>query len=160
MGRKHCEEKEKLLVTSNFSFSHSVFERLVLQTRKNQSLFGKGLRWDNANAPSATWDKMSSCLIIRIYADIIFFHISNRPEIHLMSIWKLFVDILVVKEGRLGRSPKASQSALPGQKCPRLPSREGKLGRFRPSLPSLEGKLGRPSQIALPGGQSGDSLPH
>ena len=66
----------------------------------------------------------------------------------------------VVKEGRLGRSPKASQSALPGQKCPRLPSREGKLGRFRPRLPSREGKLGRPSQIALPGGQSGDSLPH
>ena len=36
-------EKEKLLVTSNFSFSHSVFKRLVLQTRKNQGLFGKGL---------------------------------------------------------------------------------------------------------------------
>ena len=38
-------EKEKLLVTSNFSFSHSVFKRLVLQTRKNQGLFGKGLIW-------------------------------------------------------------------------------------------------------------------
>ena len=37
-------KKEKLLVTSNFSFSHSVFKRLVLQTRKNQGLFGKGLR--------------------------------------------------------------------------------------------------------------------
>ena len=36
-------EKEKLLVTSNFSFSHSVFQRLLLQTRKNQGLFGKGL---------------------------------------------------------------------------------------------------------------------
>ena len=34
---------EKLLVTSNFSFSHSVFKRLVLQTHKNQGLFGKGL---------------------------------------------------------------------------------------------------------------------
>ena len=37
-------------MTSNFSFSHSVFKRLVLQTRKNQGLFGKGLRvvksWD------------------------------------------------------------------------------------------------------------------
>ena len=32
-----------LLVTSNFSFSHSVFKRLVLQTCKNQGLFGKGL---------------------------------------------------------------------------------------------------------------------
>ena len=29
---------------SNFSFSHCVFKRLVLQTRKNQGLFGKGLR--------------------------------------------------------------------------------------------------------------------
>ena len=36
--------KEKLLVTSNFSISHSVFERLVQQTRTNQGLFGKGLR--------------------------------------------------------------------------------------------------------------------
>ena len=34
-------EKEKLLVESNFSFSYSVFKRLVQQTRKN--LFGKGL---------------------------------------------------------------------------------------------------------------------
>ena len=34
-------EKEKLLVTSNFSFSHSVFKRLVLQTGKNHGLFGK-----------------------------------------------------------------------------------------------------------------------
>ena len=36
-------EKEKLLVMSNFSFSQSVFKRLVLQTRKNQGFFGKGL---------------------------------------------------------------------------------------------------------------------
>ena len=28
--------------TSNFSVSHSVFKRLVLQARKNQGLFGKG----------------------------------------------------------------------------------------------------------------------
>ena len=28
---------------SNISFSHSVFERLILQTRENQGLFGKGL---------------------------------------------------------------------------------------------------------------------
>ena len=42
MGRKHWE-KDKLLVMSNFSFSHSVFKRLVLQTCNNQGLFGKGL---------------------------------------------------------------------------------------------------------------------
>ena len=42
-GLKTLCEKEKLLVTSNFSFSHSVFKRLVRQTRENQGLFGKGL---------------------------------------------------------------------------------------------------------------------
>ena len=42
-GRKHSVEKEKLLITSNFFFSHSVFNRLVLQTSKSQGLFGKGL---------------------------------------------------------------------------------------------------------------------
>ena len=42
-GYKRLWEKEKLFVTSNFSFSHSVFKKLALQTRKNQSLFGKGL---------------------------------------------------------------------------------------------------------------------
>ena len=36
-------EKEKLLVTSNFSFSHNVFKRLILQACKNQGLFGQGL---------------------------------------------------------------------------------------------------------------------
>ena len=36
-------EKEKLLVTSNFSFSLSVFKSQVLQTCKKQGLFGKEL---------------------------------------------------------------------------------------------------------------------
>ena len=36
-------EKEKLLFESNFSFSHSVFKIPVLQNRKNQGLFWKGL---------------------------------------------------------------------------------------------------------------------
>ena len=35
---------EKLLITSNFSFSYSVFKGLRLQTGKNQGLFGKGLK--------------------------------------------------------------------------------------------------------------------
>ena len=46
MGRKTLWEKEELLVTSNFSFSHSVFKRLALQTFKIQGLFGKGLITD------------------------------------------------------------------------------------------------------------------
>ena len=42
-GRKTLWEKEKLLVTSNFSFAHSVFKRLVSQGRQKVSLFGNGL---------------------------------------------------------------------------------------------------------------------
>ena len=43
-GKKTLWEKDELLVTSKSSFSHSVFKRLALQTRKNQGLFGKGLK--------------------------------------------------------------------------------------------------------------------
>ena len=47
-------EKEKLLVTSNFSFSHSIFRRFVLQTRKSQGIFWKGLnnlsQYETANS--------------------------------------------------------------------------------------------------------------
>ena len=35
--------KREMLVTSNFSFSHCVFKRLVLQTPINQGLFGNEL---------------------------------------------------------------------------------------------------------------------
>ena len=48
--QKTLWEKEKLLVTSNFSFSHSVFKRPVVQTRKDQGLFGKGLKRTLPNA--------------------------------------------------------------------------------------------------------------
>ena len=42
-GRKLCGEKEKLLIRSNFSFSHRVFKRLVLQTCESKGLHGKGI---------------------------------------------------------------------------------------------------------------------
>ena len=44
-GKKTLWEKEKLLVRSNFSFSHSVFKRLVSQGRQKVSLCGNGLRF-------------------------------------------------------------------------------------------------------------------
>ena len=37
--RKHCGKRR------NRSFSHGVYKRLLLQTRKNQGLFGKELIW-------------------------------------------------------------------------------------------------------------------
>ena len=42
-GQKTLWEKKKFLVMSNYS-SHSVFKQLRQQTRKNQGLFGKGLK--------------------------------------------------------------------------------------------------------------------
>ena len=42
-GWKTLLEKEKLLVTSTFSISHSVFKRPVVLTCKNQGLFGNEL---------------------------------------------------------------------------------------------------------------------
>ena len=50
-GLKTLWEKEKLLIMSNFSFSHSVFKRLVRQTHKNQGLFGQGLSHSHTMAP-------------------------------------------------------------------------------------------------------------
>ena len=44
MGKKTLREKEKLLVASNFSFSHSVFKRLVSQGRQKASLCGNGIK--------------------------------------------------------------------------------------------------------------------
>ena len=41
--QKRLWEKEKLHVTSNFSFSQSVLKRFVRQACKSQGLFGKGL---------------------------------------------------------------------------------------------------------------------
>ena len=41
--KKTLWKKEKLLVMSNFSFFRSVFKRLILKTRKNKDLLGKGL---------------------------------------------------------------------------------------------------------------------
>ena len=43
--RKHCEKGE-MLVIINFSFSHSVFKSLILQTHENKGFFGKGLNKD------------------------------------------------------------------------------------------------------------------
>ena len=47
LSRKHCGKRRnrswELHVTSNFSISHSVFKKLVLQTSKNNGLLAKGL---------------------------------------------------------------------------------------------------------------------
>ena len=67
-------EKEKMLITSKFSFSHSVFKRPVLQTRKNQGLFGKGLI-ETQNSPSWEGQNMS----------VMFFFRHSDPEFRIFN---------------------------------------------------------------------------
>ena len=62
--KKTLWEKEKLLVRSNFSFSNSVFKRLVLHTRKNKDLFVKRL--------SSGITKKEKINVCSIYATIYF----------------------------------------------------------------------------------------
>ena len=45
MGIKHSGKRRNCSLRAISPFFHSVFKRLVLQTRKNQGLFGKGLSY-------------------------------------------------------------------------------------------------------------------
>ena len=58
-GYKTLWEKEKLLIVSNFSFSHSVFKILVLQTRKKP-----GLNWERVKVQQAPGFYMSAVQVI------------------------------------------------------------------------------------------------
>ena len=67
-GQKTLGEKKKLLVTSNFFFSPSVFKRLVLQTGKNQGLLGKWLNYDNSHSMAET---RRNCIVPSIHSFLI-----------------------------------------------------------------------------------------
>ena len=73
MGKKHCEEKEKLLATSNFSFSHHVFKGVLLQTGKNQGLFGKRL--------------IIFCPLVKTYVDFTSFPVINGSYFDYLNAW-------------------------------------------------------------------------
>ena len=66
-----------------------------------------------------------------------------------------FTETIVVREGTMGRSAKASHIALLWPKSSHIALLEGKMGRFRPILPFWKGNMGRPSHIALLEGQYG-----
>ena len=94
IGLKTRWEKEKLLVTSNFSFSHSVFNSLLLQTCKNQGLFGKRLNTVlNASCQnrlykgSKSMEKLCRIQVLSIY------YTSNRNTIHnnMLNFLKIII---------------------------------------------------------------------
>ena len=87
---KTMSGKEKLLVTSNSSFSYSVFKRLVLQTHKNQGLFGKGLIYHVNILKTLPKNKTLASSKLKAFADdklnvprnttIVFHRIENRKK--------------------------------------------------------------------------------
>ena len=99
-GRKHCGQKEKLLVTSNFSFSHSVFKRLVLQTRTNQGLFGRGLINNIRYDCQLQWLTSNSYLPVNVPK--IHDNAQHCVQVPMLSCrcW-IFSKILVKKRGEL-----------------------------------------------------------
>ena len=85
IGKKTLWEKEKLFVMSYFSFSHSVFKRLVQHTLKNQGLFGKRLMKtsrEKEQSPKLSlilskthWDLIASTL-----EQLFHFHLNKSPS--------------------------------------------------------------------------------
>ena len=66
-------EKEKLLVTSDFSFSHSVFKRLVPQTHKKP-----GLVWERVKRFSKLNPLLHKILILTHQQQIAFENIVGK----------------------------------------------------------------------------------
>ena len=75
-GWKTLWEKEKLLVSSNFSFSQGVFKRFVLQRRKIQGLFWKGLTLTKI----LDWSKLKALADDKINVAEMITSVSERVE--------------------------------------------------------------------------------
>ena len=63
--------KGEIALTINFFFSHVVFKRLVLQTRKNQGLFGQGLKnmfiihFAYEISVLSVWPRLKFCYLVK-----------------------------------------------------------------------------------------------
>ena len=64
MGRKHCGKRRNC--SSNFSFSHCVFKRLVSQGHQKVSLCGNGLKENDYSLPK---EKFLDWFKLKAFAD-------------------------------------------------------------------------------------------
>ena len=88
--KKTLRQKEKLLIMSNFSFFHSVFKRLVLQTHKNKGLFGKRLILYCTITPLPRGRKLLKTLLKRekiLVTRISVFELHLFCHLQMLSIW-------------------------------------------------------------------------
>ena len=69
IGQKTLCEKEKLLVTNNFFFSHNVFKSCLLLIRQNEYDWSKGLKlrayelFEDSDADLSSLQKKPTCTI-------------------------------------------------------------------------------------------------
>ena len=123
MGRKHWEQ-EKLLIMSNFSFSHSVFKRLSFLHSKNQGLFGKGfnsfqnkpwfLRVWSTSLLKTLWDRKK----LLVTSNFFFSHRVSYPFVEISAFFVKF-EIVVCKLLQFG--PVQNLSFWKGLKVVTIP---------------------------------------
>ena len=94
-GKKTLWGKEKLLVMSNFFFSHKVFKRLLLYTRRNQGLCGKGLKERKHCGKSKCWlpafFPLSTNVLFQELMKVIvigFITVSRLSLVSTMAMWE------------------------------------------------------------------------
>ena len=88
-GYKTLREKEKLLVTSNFSFSHSVFKRLVSQGRQKESLCGNGLKKEIIILATLNFSSANAFSFVKVR--VLLFGTVLNDEICLLKSWKFLI---------------------------------------------------------------------
>ena len=88
IGQKTLWKKEKMLVTSIFSFSCNVFKRLLFLTHENQGLFGKGLKKCSFNSLLSNPTKM---LVTSIFSFLLNIIIPVKDQNHKFSYYNFVV---------------------------------------------------------------------
>ena len=125
-GKKTLWEKEKLLVTSNFSFFHSVFKRLVSRGCQKVSLCGNGLIFDLISDLKPQLLKPYSCGVHSR-------EVQRRPRNHevpsLCVNFGIFIDPHIWRE--YWCSSQEAESIEIGISCKNLFLYQGKINMFK-----------------------------
>ena len=94
--RKTLWEKEKLLVMSNFSFSHGVFKRLVSHGRQMVSLCGNGLRKNRTSLANRLQLSTMNMKLFELFVCLGFYTVSmvfqlfNSDSSQIHVSWTIF----------------------------------------------------------------------
>ena len=91
-------EKEKLLVTSHFSFSHSVFKRLVSQGCQKVTLCGKGLKKNTSELVKLLWESSLLSFFQPCFPTLLkhnYFFIHSLVIVYMFLLWISLIFFLI-----------------------------------------------------------------